>query len=876
MQVITTHLNADFDCLASMMAAKKLYPQAHLIFPGSAERLVEDFLKEQNLTQHFTRIKEISLDKVRLLVVVDTHTPERIGVFGPLMNKSGIEVHVYDHHPEPLPELKMGRGIIKKRGSTTTILHEILLEKKIPLTPEECTLMVLGIYQDTHSLITVSTTPEDLIAAGDLIKRGADLNRVSSYMRQRLNPDQLDIFNEMVSSLENQLINGVKVTLTTASSDHFVRDLAYVVQNVMDLENLSAVFALIRLDKRIYMIARSKILEVNVAELAQIFGGGGHESAASAAINDLTLVQVKEKLLTNLERSVQPLSRIRDIMHAPAIAVDEEDTIRCVEKKLTHYNLNTLPVLSGELVAGLITRQIVEKAIHHAMEEDRAKDLMISNFSVTTPESYFKSVIPLVIEEKQKLIPVVDPKNRLIGVVSRGDLLRVMHNDMTQQQDPSTNQFLGRAVVQKSLKSLARERLDKEVSKLLERIAQLGEREGESVYAVGGFVRDMLLNIPNQDVDIVVEGEGISFAACLAEEFGARVKSHEEFGTSVVIFPDGYRIDVATARMEYYKHPGALPTVEKSSVKSDLFRRDFTINSMAVKLTGANAFCLMNFFNGERDLRNKEIHVLHSLSFIEDPCRLFRAIRFEQRFGFQIGKHTEAFMRNTIKKRLIDSLSGLRLFNEIKLLLKEKSPTNCIHRMQEFGLFQFVSQEMLKNPKDLETLQRLESVFSWAGMVDLPREPEVWQVYFLGLFYSLDEKAYLKAVDRLHLPTRMKNFLGQGRVQCRECLKLLSSKAEWGPKEIYYTFANLSVETVIYLIALSSSDRLNQYANIYFTQYQGKVEPSLTGDDLVEMGLEPGPVFQSVFSALREARVMGEVNTREEEVALVEERFQKP
>jgi tRNA nucleotidyltransferase (CCA-adding enzyme) len=875
LQVITTHLNADFDCLASMMAAKKLYPHAHLVLPGSAEGLVEDFLKEESPALEFTRIKDISIEQIRLLVVVDTHTPARIGVFGPLMDNADVEVHIYDHHSDPQPEVKTGQAIIKKRGAATTVLYEILVEKNISLTPEECTLMVLGVYQDTHSLITVSTTPEDLVAVGDLIKRGADLSRVSQYMRKKLNPEQLGVFNELVSSLENSLINGVRVSIATASSDHFVRDLAYVVQSVIDLENLTVMFAVIRLDKRVYLIARSGIPEVNVAEVAQFFGGGGHESASSAAIRDFTIVQVREKLVSHLESIVQPLSRIADIMHAPAISADVDDTIQSIEKKLTLYNLNTLPVLSGEQPVGLITRQIVEKAIHHSMAEDKAENLMISNFSITTQDAYFKSVIPLVIEEKQKLIPVVDSDNSLIGVVSRGDLLRVMHSEMAQNQDSSKNQFMGKAVAQKSLKSLVRERLDKEVCKLLEQIAQFGEREGKSIYAVGGFVRDLLLNIPNQDIDIVVEGEGIPFAVRLAEEFDGRVKSHEDFGTSVVIFPDGSRIDVATARMEYYKYPGALPTIERSSVKSDLFRRDFTVNSMAVKLTGANAFCLTDFFNGERDLIKKEINVLHSLSFIEDPCRLFRAIRFEQRFGFAMSKQAEAFMRSTIKKRLVDSLSGMRLFNEIRLLLKEKRPTDCIRRMQEFDLLHFVSPEILKNTNDLATLDKLESVFSWGGMVNLPREPEAWKVYLLGLLYSLDEKAFLLVVDRLQLTTRMKSSLGQDRTECRESIRRLSSNKDWEPKEIYYTFSNLSIEAVIFLLALASSERLNQYANTYFTEYQGKAEPTLTGDDLVRMGMEPGPVFQSVFSALREARVAGKVNTRDEEVALVEEQFLK-
>ena len=848
MQVITTHLNADFDCLASMIAAKKLYPQAHLVLPGSTERLVEEFLQEESPFVEFTRIKDIALDQVKLLVVVDTHFSERIGVFGPLMDNPQVEVHIYDHHSDSESDIKEGFGRIKQRGAATTILHEILCEKEIALTPDECTLMILGIYQDTHSLVSVSTTPEDLVAAADMIKKGADLNRVSRYMRQKLNPEQLDIFNDLVSSLEINSINGVDVAILTASSEHFIRDLAYVVQNVMDLENLSAVFALIRLDKRIYLIARSNLPEINAAELAQVFGGGGHDSAASATIKGLTIVQVKEKLLGDLERLVQPLSLIKDVMHAPAIAVESSDTIESVAKTLTLYNLNTLPVLCEEQPVGLITRQIVEKAIYHDMARDRVEELMVSRFAVTTPSASFKSVIPLVIEDKQKLIPVVDHDNKLVGVVSRGDLLRVLHNDMMQQAEPSRVRFQAKSGASRNMKSLVKERQDKDIFKLLERIAEIGERSGLPVYAVGGFVRDLLLNIVNKDIDIVVEGEGIPFAACLAEEFGGRVKSHEKFGTSVVIFPDGYRIDVATARMEYYQYPGALPTVERSSIKSDLFRRDFTINSMAIKLTGPQSFFLIDFFNGERDLKNKEVHVMHSLSFIEDPCRLFRAIRFEQRFGFAMGRQAESFMRSTVKKRLIDSLSGKRLFNEIQILLSEKCPMDCIRRMQDFDLLQFVVPEMLKSPEDIEVLERLDSVISWAKLIALPREPETWQVYFLGLFYSLDDDAFAKATERLQLQTKMKNLLAHDRAQCRESLKRLNSQEEWEPIEIYHTFANLSVEAVVFLIARASSDRLNQYANLYFTQYQGMAEPVLNGDDLVEMGLMPGPIFQSVLN----------------------------
>jgi tRNA nucleotidyltransferase (CCA-adding enzyme) len=292
-----------------------------------------------------------------------------------------------------------------------------------------------------------------------------------------------------------------------------------------------------------------------------------------------------------------------------------------------------------------------------------------------------------------------------------------------------------------------------------------------------------------------------------------------------------------------------------------------------VKLNGDGAFCLIDFFNGEKDIKNKEIHVLHNLSFIEDPCRLFRAIRFEQRFGFKISRQTEAFMKVAIKKRLVESLSGTRLLNEIILILKESNPLSCILRLEELDLLQFISPQMLTGPTDHQALERIEGVFSWAEIVSLPEKPESWYVYFLAMFYSLDEGSYLQAVERLQMQARLKKSLIRDRSVCREGLELLAKDKNWEPETIYNQFSQFSVEAIIFFLAVAASERANRYANIYFTQYYGQAELSLTGDDLVEMGMEPGPVFQSVFKALREAHVKGVIKTREEEVAWVRKQF---
>nr|MBC8282922.1 CBS domain-containing protein [Nitrospinota bacterium] len=691
----------------------------------------------------------------------------------------------------------------------------------------------------------------------------------SRYMTQNLNAEQLNVFNELIANLDGLLINGVEVTVATASLESYVGDLASVASRILDLENLNALFVIARMDKRIYLIARSRGPEVNVSRVAQEFGGGGHKNASSAGIKDMTLVQAKEKLVSTLFEIIRPANLIKDVMHFPVVSATFGDSIRAVESVLTLYNLNTLPVIDKEKPVGLITRQIVEKAIHHKLEEDSVEEFMIRRFSVTEPDEYFNSVIPLIIEERQKLIPVVSPENKLVGVVSRGDILR----ELQASEGGRRNSALGQGNNQKNIKSLLKERLGQDLLCLLEKIAMVADRAGVSVYVVGGFVRDLLLNIANKDIDIVVEGDGIEFASCLVEEFGGRVKSHEKFGTSVVIFPDENRIDVATARLEYYEHPAALPTIEQSSVKSDLYRRDFTINSLAVKLNGEGAFCLMDFFNGERDLKNKEIHVLHNLSFIEDPCRLFRSVRFEQRFGFQISKQTEAFMKVAIKKRLVDSLSGTRLLNEIILILREKHPLSCILRMQELDLLPLVSTQMVSSPADISALEKIDSVVAWAEIISLPEEPEIWYVYLLAMFYSLDKESFNQAIERLQMPARLKKSLIQDRSACKEGLEHLENNQAWEPETIYNLFSNFSVEAIIYFLAVADTDRANRYASVYFTQYYSQAKLSLTGDDLVEMGMKPGPVFQSVFKALREAHVKGTIETREEEVAWVRKQF---
>ncbi len=266
-----------------------------------------------------------------------------------------------------------------------------------------------------------------------------------------------------------------------------------------------------------------------------------------------------------------------------------------------------------------------------------------------------------------------------------------------------------------------RDRLPARLIALLEQAGDLAERTAVSAFVVGGFVRDLLLGRPNLDVDLVIEGDGIAYARALARAVGGSVKVHDRFGTTIVIFPDGFKLDVATARTESYDFPTALPTVKRSSIKEDLYRRDFTINTLAIRLNTGRFGELIDVFGGQRDLNEKTIRVLHSLSFVEDPTRVFRAVRFEQRFGFRLGKETLALIKGTVKMYLFRHLSSSRLSDELILLLSEEAPRKIVARLGELALLRCIHPALKWSTRLDALLKAVEEALNWHEMASSKR-----------------------------------------------------------------------------------------------------------------------------------------------------------
>ncbi len=698
-EVITTHLNTDFDGLASMMAAKKLYPDAWLVFPGSQEQNLRNFFLQSTVyLYNFTKIKQVPLERIRRLILVDTRQPDRIGRFAEILNRSGLDIHIYDHHPSAKNDIKGHLEIIKPVGATMTLMTPFLKERNILLTPDEATLMALGIYEDTGSFTFGSTTSEDYQAAAYLLEQGANLNLISDMLTRELTAEQVSLLNQMLESATRHRINNVEIVVAKASIDTYVGDFAVLVHKMMDMENLDCLFALARMEDRVYLVARSRIREINVGEILLTFGGGGHPFAASATIKDQTLVQVEEKLIAQLKRRINPQRKARDMMTFPVKSIQPGETIEHANEMLTRYNINVLLVMENEKLLGLITRQVIEKAIFHGLKDLPVREYMTTEFSTVEPEATLFQIQEFIIEDKQRILPVVK-QGKVQGVITRTDLLNILISGPGISEYLFDSRKAPHFVRKKNVGYLMEERLPRRIIELLKSLGEVADSLGYNVYAIGGFIRDLFLKFDNLDIDIVVEGDGIKFAQEYAKRFPARIRYHIKFKTAVLIFPDGFKVDVATARSEYYESPAALPVVELSSIKMDLYRRDFTINTLAVKLNPRHFGILIDFFGAQKDLKERSIRVLHNLSFVEDPTRAFRAVRFEQRFGFKIGKLTANLIENAIRIGGIEKLAPKRIFTELQLILSEENPLPVVKRLIDLKLLQAIHPEWTLPPK---------------------------------------------------------------------------------------------------------------------------------------------------------------------------------
>lgn len=868
MDVITTHLNADFDALASMVAAKKYYPDAVLAFPGSQEKNVRDFLCSPQITIEFKKLKDVDLQSVTRLILVDVKSPDRIGKFSEILNKAGLVIHIYDHHPFTEKDIRGQKEIIETAGATTTIFTEMLRNDKILISPVEATILMLGIYEETGSLIFPSTTVRDITAAAYLLKKGANLNIVSSFITKTLNPEELDLMNELVHSSNDYVINDIRIKIAKASRETYIGDIAFLAHKIRDMEDVDVVFLLVSMEDRLQIIARSHMPEVDVSEILLPLGGGGHPQASSATVRNMSLEEAENEIITVLKNKIHPTRTAKDIMTSPVKTITCNSTISTAGKYLTRYEVNVLPVLKQNSYYGLISREEVEKALFHGFGKSRIIEFCSTDAQTATPSTPVSVIETIMIEQNQRFMPVLE-NSQIAGAITRTDLLRSMYESLLRKDRIITHERLTeKPSIGKNLSSVMKSKFPPEIFKLLKFAGSVAGDFGFSAYIVGGSVRDLLRGEANLDIDIVIEGDGIAFAHAIGKKLNARVKSHKRFGTAVVV-TDDFKFDVATSRTEYYESPAALPTVETSSIKKDLYRRDFTINTMAIKLNPDNFGQLFDFFGGQRDIKEKTIRILHNLSFIEDPTRAFRAIRFSERFGFKISKHTINLIKTAVRINLFDKLSGARMYDELNLLFLETEPISAIKRLEELNLLKFIHQH-LKVTKILEdTFKSIQETYAWFKLLFFEEEINKSHLFLMSLIEELTLQERKEALQRLHVPPKASREILDGIEHSQTALVKLQHASQ---REIYYIFYPLNIQAILFTMAKAQHKEQKKAVSLFLTTLR-KIRPELKGEDLQEMGYKPGPLFKKIFAAILDARLERQVKSREDEINFVRERF---
>lgn len=877
MRLVLTHEQADLDALASLMAAHLLDPQSYALLPRLINRNGAAYIQRYGTDLGLCTIKEIPNEAIEEVTLVDTQSLVTLRGFS---NKTSVRV--IDHHPRRTQTDPQWATDIQFTGACTTLLVEKIKQAQLPLSVSQATFLLLGIYEDTGSLTYASTTPRDIYASAFLLEHGADLNVASHYLNPPLSNSQQLLFDRLLKDMTTHVVEDRSIIIAKASALDLSDEISSVAHKLREFLNPDGLVILVSTRQGIRLVGRSTTNDVDMGKLAQYFGGGGHKRASSALIR--TGVKPSQGDVPSQWRSiylqvaallpeiVSPTLRVRQIMSQKPLLLESDTPAEAAAELMRRYGFEGYPVIEkGELV-GLLTRRNVDRALSHKLQTT-AGSLMDAGKTSVAPDDTIEHLQEVMAASGWGQVPVVDPvSGEIIGIVTRTDLIAALSQ-------------VSQVPKQQEMAEMLQNALHPDSNVLLQVIAREAGAEGVQAYIVGGFVRDLLLGYPSQDFDIVVEGDAIQFVSHLVNRFGGRLVTHSRFGTAKWILsddksavaarfenvpafnPEGLpdHLDLISARTEFYEKPAALPTVERSSIKMDLHRRDFTINTLALRLDAPYYGLLLDFWGGYDDLKRGQIRVLHALSFVDDATRMLRAVRFAVRFDFGIEQRTLTQLEAGLP--LLDEVTGSRLRHELDLILVERKAADMLAYLEELGILKAIHPEL---PWDERIASRLERYYSQVdaarnGLANGTLEKHRSLGWSLWL-QDLEPKALQRVARRL----RLSGDLVRRMLAASQVLAQLPGLVTAKPSQVVEALRNVQPEVLAGLLSVVEPEPLRQVLRDY-TQRYNQIKPLTDGDALRARGLQPSPQFRVILSRLRDAWLDGEIQTAEEEKALLEQ-----
>lgn len=869
--IITTHQNVDFDAFAATVGASRLYPDARIVFSGSLNRNVREFASLHGGELPIVSYRALDLDAVRRMIVVDTAECGRLAELGDLCGREEVEVVVFDHHTSDSsvkpPFVRGENWVVSGDGAQSTSMVHILLERDLPVSPLEATIFALGIHEDTGSLTYPRTTARDAEMLAACMRLGASQALIERYLHNPLTAEQRHVLLQVIDEVRVERIRGQDVHVVALRVDGYVDGLSVIAHKVMDLLNCEILLQVVAMEERIFVTARSRAGSFDVAALLRTVGGGGHAQAASAVLREHDPDEVVRRLLAALTDTVTALPTAADIMSRPVRFIEADTAVDDALLAAQRYGHSGIAVKDGDRVVGMAARRDLDKAVRHGLGHAPVKGVMTRNVVFARQSATVEELRHLMVETNVGRLPIVSDEGYsraeqggavlvadVVGIVTRTDVLTAYQGgwaDEAESQEPGVTK----------VDSL----LDLPYFGRLFRAASAISDDFAGVYLVGGFVRDLLLGRPNYDVDIAVEGDGIQFARRLAQRLGGRVRPHQKFQTAVVLLPpealgeepawllagrDPFHIDVATTRTEFYDYPAALPSVEHASARQDLFRRDFTINAMAISLKGEDLGEVLDFFGGFRDLHNGVIRVLHNLSFIEDPTRIFRAVRYENRYAFRMDEQTRALAKACVEMRLVGDLSSARLRDELVSLLDEVDVAWTLQRLFELGVARQVHPKLATGERTVDLIARLDVLVREFGLEgDVVR----WRLRLAAVTRNMTHDELFMWLERLRLRHADAQVVRKSVVLGPRMDEQLAA-GDLGDWDLYRLLDAAPVESLVFALGHSESVAAQER----FRRYLGVLRRrrlKITGADVIALGTRQGPAVGKVLEAVRRGRI---------------------
>jgi tRNA nucleotidyltransferase (CCA-adding enzyme) len=889
--IIVTHERTDFDALASLLGAALLFPEAYPVLPRQMNRNVREFLALYHTHFRFVNADELPRGRVVRAFVVDARTAN-----SPRGTQPDTEYIIIDHHVSPgasddgrLPpntrELWCG-----STGANTTLLVEKLIEHGIVLSPLEATLLALGIYEDTGNLTYASTTHRDAAALAWLLEpqQGVNLGEVNEFLHHPITDEQRELLQRLLEQSEFLDVAGYRVVIAMAAAHGFTDELSTLAARLRDFHEPDAVFLVVDLGDVVQVVARSTTDAVDVGKITQALGGGGHNRAAAAHLRDISLEDLRARLVSLVQTTTRAAGTVRQIMSVGRPQVLLPDTpIQEAARLMRRWGHEGFPVVQvvdgNDDILGVLTRREADRALDHGLGDLPVRRFMRAGQVTVAPDDSIAALRKRMIESNWGQIPVVE-HDRIVGIVTRTDLIKLW--DEANLPDRRAAEVAARL----------RRALNPIQHHLLQRIGAEVDRMSYAVYVVGGFVRDLMLDRAGThplslDVDIVIEGDAIAFARRMQSLYGGRVVEHKRFGTAkwqlkrtqepvnvqkllrgmdAPPAPEDAlddlpaHLDFVTARTEFYTEPAVLPTVQQGSIKLDLHRRDFTINTLALCLNPDRWGNLLDFWNGLNDLNAGLVRVLHSLSFVDDATRILRAVRYEQRFGFRLEPRTLELLRDALE--LLDRVTPARIRHELERILEEETPERAMLRLDELQVLHTLQPELRMTPDMTQQFASLRNLRGAPGADPLLVTTPIVLLYWGIITYPLPAEVLELLQERLGLKHETLRLM-QSLARLRTRLPVLNNP-DARPSEVVGALDDIAPVALALLPVLCDDAQVLAALHRYCLEWRD-VQPALDGHDLQRLGLRRGTIYRTVLAELRAGRLDGKIKSREEEIALV-------